>query len=165
MTIALPFQIVPIYEVPMKDVVHSSKHSTIFVVDDEPMVADTLTTILNRAGFHATAAHSAEQALELAVEARPSLLISDFSMPDMNGVELAMVLLETNPACKILLFSGNATNSDLGPAVDAGYDFRLLRKPVHPTEMLRQVARALGLPEHPAHAVRMADILPMRRSA
>ena len=118
---------------------------TVMVVDDEPLVADTLAMILNQAGYYAVRAYDARTALEMASVRAPDLLISDVAMPEMNGVELALGIVSMLPACKVVLFSGHARSVDLMRAYDAGYDFPLMAKPMHPTEMLGQVAKSLAL--------------------
>ena len=119
----------------------------VLVVDDEPLVADTLSAILTRAGYSTITAYDGPTALELATDAPPELLISEVAMPQMNGVELALAMVDSIPTCRVLLFSGHATSGDLLHALDAGYDFPLLSKPIHPTEMLKHIARRLM---HPA---------------
>jgi CheY-like chemotaxis protein len=62
-------------------------------------------------------------------------------MPGMNGVELAMVVKQLFPACKILLLSEVATSADyLQEARRNGYDFELLAKPLHLSQLLTKVA-------------------------
>src|ERR1039457_7335111 len=85
----------------------------VIVVDDERVIADTLATILNRAGFNASAVYTGAQAVELARTEKPDLIISDVIMPDMNGIEAAIHIREFLPACKVLLFSGQAATADL----------------------------------------------------
>jgi CheY-like chemotaxis protein len=120
----------------------------VLVVDDEPLVADTLAMILSRAGYMTVKAYGGPSALELACSIRPALLISDVAMPEMNGVELAMAVVKHSPDCGILLFSGHATERDLAPAREAGHDFTLLPKPIHPAEMLEHVSRSLHSTGH-----------------
>src|ERR1700745_347609 len=63
---------------------------TVFVVDDESLIADTLAEILNDSGdFDAIAIHGGERALELAQDTAPDILISDVVMPGIGGIELA----------------------------------------------------------------------------
>jgi len=155
-------EIIPLTEVPLEQ---TTLNPVVLVVDDEPLVADTLSIILSRAGFTTMTAYDAQTALELADITPPALLISDVAMPDMNGVELAIALLEIQPRCKVLLFSGHATNADLLTAMDAGHDFRLLAKPVHPTEMLRLVSRALSVKPRTAPSMHMAEVIAIRQSA
>jgi DNA-binding response OmpR family regulator len=63
----------------------------------------------------------------------------------MNGIDLALAIRHTLPKCKILLFSGQASTKDLlGTARDAGQDFTILAKPLHPTELLARVSDTLS---------------------
>ena len=107
----------------------------VFVVDDEPVIAQTLSIILNQAGFRATAFSDPQKAITARPEFLPELLISDVMMPGMTGVELAIQFRQAQPDCKVLLFSGQAATADLLETARAqGYDFELLSKPfTHPT--------------------------------
>ncbi|MGA8938290.1 MAG: response regulator [Acidobacteriaceae bacterium] len=137
---------VPLDQVPVEDLTESSENRPIvLVVDDEPLVADTLAMILTRAGYNTVRAYNGRTALEIASVQPPDLLISDVAMPGMNGVELALGLVAMAPGCKVVLFSGHATSLDLISAYDAGHRFPLLAKPVHPTQVLGQVAKSLEL--------------------
>jgi DNA-binding response OmpR family regulator len=109
----------------------------VIVVDDEKVIANTLAIILNNAGFEAKAAFCGEEAVILTESFRPDLLIADVIMPGMSGIEVAIVVREKLPNCKILLFSGQAATSDmLDTARSQGYDFQILAKPVHPADLL-----------------------------
>ena len=113
------------------------KQPVVLIVDDERVIADTLSIILSKSGFSTMTAYDGESALELARAVHPDLLISDVVMPEMTGVELAIAVTETVPGCKVLLFSGQATTVDLlEKARHRGHDFTILTKPVHPTDML-----------------------------
>jgi DNA-binding response OmpR family regulator len=138
--------VVPISEVPHEEIASAveSRDPIVLVVDDDRLVADTLTIIFNRAGFCALTAYDAAEALNIARAIQPDILVSDVDMPRMTGVELAMTLLQIIPECRILLFSGHATLADLAIARSAGHDFPLLTKPVHPAEMLKNVKKCLG---------------------
>ena len=138
-------EIIPIDQVPVEDVADRiDDRRIVMVVDDEPLVADTLAMILTHAGYRAMRAYDAKTALEMASVRAPDLLISDVAMPQMNGVELALGMVSMVPACKVVLFSGHARSVDLMRAYDAGHDFPLMAKPMHPSEMLGQVARSLA---------------------
>jgi DNA-binding NtrC family response regulator len=138
-------EVVSMSEVPVEDAAGMLEgRLTVMVVDDEPLVADTLAMILTQAGYRAMRAYDARTALEMASVQAPDLLISDVAMPEMNGVELALGMVSMSPKCKVVLFSGHARSVDLIRAYDAGHDFPLMAKPMHPTEMLGQVARSLA---------------------
>jgi DNA-binding NtrC family response regulator len=115
------------------------------VVDDERLIADTLTAVLRQSGFAATAAYGGSSALDLAAITPPQLLITDINMPGMSGIQLALAIVHAIPTCNVLLFSGHGTHIDLIEARRAGYNFPLLAKPVHPSNMLRYVQESLKL--------------------
>jgi DNA-binding response OmpR family regulator len=115
----------------------------VFVVDDEPAIAFTLTTILKLNGYDARCFTNPIEALEAITANRPDLLISDVMMPEMSGVDLAVRFKEQCPSCKVLLFSGQAQTVDLLRVARAqGRDFQLLTKPVHPTDLLARIKGA-----------------------
>ena len=71
---------------------------------------------------------------------RPDLLISDVVMPQLSGIDLAIRVKEQCPACKVLLFSGQAQTADLlEVARIQGHDFELLAKPIHPADLLARI--------------------------
>ena len=117
-----------------------SPGSRIFIVDDEPVIASSLATILRMNGFSARFFTSPLEALAAARLESPDLVISDVAMPGISGVDLAIQMRAQYPRCKILLFSGQATTLDLLEGARAqGYDFRLLQKPIHPSEFLYEI--------------------------
>ena len=112
----------------------------VFVVDDERIIADSLSAILKKCQFDAKAFYDAETALSACEIANPECLISDVAMPGMNGIDLAKRMKQRFPTCRILLFSGHAATVDLlADAMSSGYDFELLAKPVHPRDLLARL--------------------------
>jgi DNA-binding NtrC family response regulator len=122
--------------------------SLVFVVDDEHVIATSLVAILQMNGFSAKSFTCAREAMDAARLQAPDLLISDVVMPDISGIDLAILMTAQCPRCKVLLFSGQAATSDLlQVARDKGYNFRLLSKPVHPTDLLYEVETLAEQPE------------------
>jgi DNA-binding NtrC family response regulator len=118
----------------------SQTKRVVFVVDDEPIIANTLAMILNNAGFDARSFVEPFLALEAAKNVVPDLLISDVVMPKMTGIELAIHFRKEHPECRVLLFSGQARTADmLQTAHEQGYDFDILAKPIHPAELLAKL--------------------------
>jgi DNA-binding NtrC family response regulator len=116
----------------------------IFVVDDDEVIATSLTAILKISGFEAAAFQNPLDALNAARVEAPDLLISEVVMPELSGIELALRFKEECPSCKVLLFSGQAATANLlQKARDQGHDFTLLSKPIHPTDLLREILRIM----------------------
>lgn len=119
----------------------------VFVVDDEPIIADTLAAILNMSGYDASPFYDGQVVLAACECEVPACLISDVMMPTMNGIDLAIRVKQHMPGCRILLFSGQAATFDmLEEARRAGYDFELLTKPVHPKDLLARLESNGGKP-------------------
>jgi CheY-like chemotaxis protein len=122
--------------------VFSDPATQIFVVDDEPVIASTLAAILQMNGFSAEFFTSPLEALAAARSKAPDLLISDVTMPDISGIDLAMLMRAQYPTCKILLFSGHpATCGLIEDARARGHEFHLLLKPVAPAELLLEIGK------------------------
>jgi DNA-binding response OmpR family regulator len=139
--------------VSMSDVPESSKEPyrpVVLVVDDETVLADSLTEILRRSGYAAISVYDGEAALEAALVTPPEMLISDVVLPGMTGIELAVTLKRIFPDCKVILSSGHShIKRQLTPDDCGGEQFVFLAKPVHPRELLERVAQAFrghGIP-------------------
>jgi CheY-like chemotaxis protein len=112
----------------------------ILVVDDEPLIADTIVQILNRNGFAAQAAYGGREAIDAARLTSPELILSDVLMPHIDGVEAAITIRKFLPETRIVLFSGQAATVEiLARARTRGYQFELLAKPLHPTELIKHL--------------------------
>lgn len=117
----------------------------VLVVDDEPIIAETLEAILNGSGLAVMTAPNGLVALEIARLIPPEMLITDISMPGMNGLDLAHEVKRIIPDCEIVLFSGQASMGEHADWVRAaGREFVTLIKPVHPADLLERVFDILG---------------------
>jgi CheY-like chemotaxis protein len=150
---SLSFSIVPLAEALNHEPADfpEKRRQRILVVDDERLIADTLSIILTKTGYDVSTAYDATTALDLAYETLPDLLLTDVVMPGMTGVELAIVLTQGMPQCKVLLFSGQASTSDMLLTARAlGHEFNMLPKPIHPTDLLSQIRERLASQTAPA---------------
>ena len=117
--------------------------ATALVVDDEENLGRLMSTTLERGGFRVLTANNGADALALCQSARPQidLLVTDYSMPGMTGLELARQCREFNSEMVVLYVSGsspgNALLSDLEPGKRV-----FLAKPFSVSELLR-AAKAL----------------------
>jgi CheY-like chemotaxis protein len=112
---------------------------TVLIVDDERRIADTFAEILRQHGYETVAAYDGQSGLEHARSLSPGAIISDISMPGMNGVEMAIQILQFLPACQILLVSAYRAGALLESAAARGYTFEMLLKPVHPQELVAKL--------------------------
>ena len=117
----------------------------ILVVDDEPLVAQTLGLIFARQGFEVTAVHGAEQALLAAANLAPDLLLTDIDMPGTDGVALMTEFSRLYPACPILVLTG--FYAALGRVHDCAETLAqpvsIVTKPCQPTDLLRTAGQML----------------------
>ncbi len=91
-------------------------------VDDDEVVALTMSALLQRAGYGVTCVHSAQQALDL-VRAQPqrfALVVTDYNMPEMSGITLANALALAAPGLPVVISSGYVTEALKTQAQAAG---------------------------------------------
>jgi DNA-binding NtrC family response regulator len=125
----------------------------VLVIDDDPIVADTLAMVLNFSGYDAVAAYGGEQGLQLARQAAYDHLVTDVMMEPMNGIQVSLAMRAISPECKVLLVSGNERTSQLlAEAVRDGHEFDIIAKPVHPSVILDHL-REQPSPGPPAPSV------------
>jgi CheY-like chemotaxis protein len=118
----------------------------ILVVDDERLVADTLTLVLGKGGFEAKAAYSATDAMERARNFRPDLLLCDISMPGKDGIQLVNEINQELPACRILVLTGFYSNLKKvrDEASRLSLPVSILTKPCQPDDLIREAAAVLA---------------------
>jgi CheY-like chemotaxis protein len=115
------------------------------VIDDEKFVADSIAMILEGEGHEALAVYDGRTALEKSESFIPDCVISDVIMPGLNGIEVCSVIEKRHPDCQILLFSGQASTSELVAKARAeGHSWELLVKPIDPEELLAKLASILA---------------------
>jgi CheY-like chemotaxis protein len=118
----------------------------VLVVDDDRLVADTLTLIFERNGFRARAVYSADEALEYAREFHPDLLLCDVTMPGRDGLSLVADMTRELPDCRILVLTGFYSNvkNVREHAQKLSRPLGILTKPCQPAELLREAAALLA---------------------
>lgn len=122
-----------------------SKRYVAFVVDDEDVIASTLELILLSKGFEARSFVDPLDALSAANSVAPHLLLTDVLMPNLDGIELAILIKQLHPDCKVLLSSGhNVTSEQLAKAGSQGQEFGILVKPVRPETLFAKIEELLA---------------------
>ena len=115
---------------------------TLLVVDDEPILRDVETEVLRLQGYTVLPAEGAAEALRLAREAAAiHLLITDFSMPQVNGLELTRRFRAVHPKTPVLMVS--ASLPSLQNSADDLDRFEFLAKPFVFNELLHKVRTLL----------------------
>ena len=109
----------------------------ILIVDDDRLVADTLSLVFAANGYEAEASYSASAGIERARKFGAELVLCDVTMPEENGLQLADKLRKELPRTRILLLTAFASNA---AKVDAHSTLtgHLLSKPCRPEELLRE---------------------------
>ncbi len=118
----------------------------VLVVDDDRLVADTLTLIFRKSGFETKAAYSADQALLCARDFEPNLLLCDVTMPGRDGLSLVNDITQEMPACRIIVLTGFYSNlkNVREQASKLPRPVGILTKPCQPSELLREAAAMLA---------------------
>jgi CheY-like chemotaxis protein len=119
----------------------------VLVVDDERLVADTLTLVFGKGGFDAKAAYSANDAMERARVFQPELLLCDITMPGKDGIELVSEINREFPGCRVLFLTGFYSNLNKvrQEASRLSRHVGVLTKPCQPDDLLREAAAALAI--------------------
>lgn len=113
---------------------------SVLVVDDEKAIADTLVAILTLAGFHAVAAYSGSEGISCARSKQFDVILTDVIMPGINGIQTSEEIRKIYPLAKVILVSGSIETAQLlQDATDAGMDFEIFAKPVHPLQIIRRL--------------------------
>jgi len=129
----------------------------VLVVDDEPLITQTLSAILDAKGFAVLTALDAAEALEICALMPPELLITDVSMPVKNGFDLAVEVKHAVPDCGVIFFSGHLGLAEMCSEMgELGKDCVMLVKPVHPADLLERVYEVLNRRGRALQAVNQA---------
>ena len=127
-----------------------SQQPLILVADDETHILHVVSLKLRNAGFDVITAEDGEEALELAIEHGPDLLITDFQMPYMTGLELCQKLKENESTAQLPAVMLTARGFSLSQAdMDQTNISGVLSKPFSPREVLTKVNELLGRASEP----------------
>lgn len=113
----------------------------ILVVDDEPQILRALATNLRARDFDVDLAHDGREALQLAADRHPDVVILDLGLPDIDGVEVVAGLRGWS-SVPIIVLSVRDAESDKVQALDAGAD-DYLTKPFGMNELLARIRAAV----------------------
>lgn len=115
----------------------------VHIVDDDPDVLETISVILQAAGFSTREHPTAEALLTALRQEEADCIVTDVNMPGMNGIELVRLLKERGMEKPVIVISGQAEVTMAVEAMKAGAT-EFLEKPLYP-EALQQSVRSAVL--------------------
>jgi len=94
----------------------------VLLVDDHAVVRLGIKQALDKEALvHVIGtASSGEEAIEFVKESKPDVILLDYMMPDLNGIQTMIYLHDMDPDIKVIIFSGNADKHNASKALDAG---------------------------------------------
>lgn len=120
------------------------------VVDDEPPLVRLLSAYLEREGFEVSTAADGEQALRLAQERRPDVVVLDLMLPGIDGIEVCRRIRSFSDAY-IVMLSARAEETDKIVGLSTGAD-DYVTKPFSPGELVARIRAMLRRPRAAAEA-------------
>lgn len=123
----------------------SSNRPRVLIADDDRDILELVAFRLGHAGYETVTADDGAEALRLAREQQPDLVVLDVMMPKLDGYEV-MRALRTDQATRgtpVILLTARAQESDVSRGFEAGAD-DYVRKPFSPQELTARVQAILG---------------------
>jgi DNA-binding NtrC family response regulator len=121
---------------------HAATPATVFVVDDEPMLLELAEAILTSAGWIVRTFRDPELALKAFSTVRPEVVITDYAMGRMTGMDLIRECRRLNPGQKMVLISGTVDENVFADAPVK--PDRFLTKPYQIHELTDCVRKLVG---------------------
>ena len=118
---------------------------TVLIADDEHNIRHILDFSLHAEGFDVLSAHNGEDALAMAREHRPDLIILDVMMPGRGGIETCRALKEDieTAGIPVILLTARVSQADRQAGNEAGAD-QYITKPFSPQKVIDTVQQLLG---------------------
>ena len=119
----------------------------VLIVDDESILANSLSWIFQKRGFETLVSYSPDSAIDNARAFRPDLLLCDLAMPGMGGLTMASIIARCLPHCRILLLTGDYPSLEQAWSVGRTMFHRhaVLAKPVHPLTLLHEAYHLMDM--------------------
>ena len=117
-------------------------HARLLLVDDDPLIVNSLSEFLRLEGYAVDSAPDGAQAIEMLAANRYNLLLTDVNMPRTNGLELLRTIRNQYPDVVVLVITGYGTIENAVEAVKMGA-FEYLTKPIIDDEIRVSIQKAL----------------------
>ncbi|HVE84696.1 MAG TPA: ATP-binding protein [Myxococcales bacterium] len=120
----------------------SATQGRLLVVDDEENILRSIRRVLRRGQWEIETASDGKRALEVFAAFQPAVVVSDFRMPGMNGVELLTRVKELAPRVQRIMLTGQADQKAIEDAINTSEIFRFIAKPWNDQQLLLTVQSA-----------------------
>lgn len=118
--------------------------SKVLAIDDDSIIRAILTNMLQKAGYEVITASDGTTGLKLALEEDPDVVITDYQMPGMDGMELLEAVRKSSPSLPVIMLTAHGDIALTIKSMQAGaYDY--LEKPIKVEEMLNVVRNGIEL--------------------
>ncbi len=116
---------------------------SILLIDDDPVVRSLVSGILRKNGYNVFVAKEGREGIDLAKEKQPDLVITDYQMPGMSGIEVLSKLKEMDASLPVIMLTAHGDASlTIKSIQDGAFDF--IEKPINAKELLETVKAALS---------------------
>ena len=107
----------------------------ILVIDDEQVIVDTISIILEDMGINVTGAINADDGIKLALDNDYDLILTDIRMPEKSGADVAKEVISNKPHARVLIITAYPSDPLAKEALEAGA-ISLLKKPFEISKIL-----------------------------
>jgi CheY-like chemotaxis protein len=138
---------------------HSQKRrARLLLVDDEPDLLSTLSEILEDLGYAVVATWEGEGAADIAALYQPTVLITDFRLPGIDGVTTIQQVRKACPSTRSILISAYVSVTTRERA-EREHVLRIMEKPVYVSELLKELNSAAAQAEIRDDEAEQVDLL------
>ena len=108
----------------------NARDQKVLVIDDDQQVQRLICDVLKREGYAALPASDGQQGLELFQKEKPTIVLTDIRMPNMDGIELLKAIKKLSPVTQVVVISGAGTTADAIEALRLGANDYMI-KPIN----------------------------------
>jgi DNA-binding NtrC family response regulator len=109
------------------DTISKDGLKTILVVDDNDMLLDAVSEMLFQVGYDVISANNGYKGLDLFLKGKCDIVLTDFDMPDLDGISLALLIKEKSPDTVVILMTGHDRESIMDQVRDSAVDLTLFK--------------------------------------
>lgn len=120
----------------------------ILLVDDEINLVDPMAYTLKQRGFDTAIAYNGEQAIKIYESEEPDLILLDWSMPDVSGIDVLKHIRKSQNFVPVIMITGKSAKEDIVEGLEAGAD-DYITKPFNWEELMARVNSAIRRAQQP----------------